>query len=622
MYANDHEIKIGSTTKGLKLIRNEDGSAMYQVIEEIPQYRNPLRFTQIDWREGHGQHDFTNPSVYFEGQSIDTTQEGKVFLGPLIYSVGIDGGDLGANPVTFVWFSAISRWMCATATKVFWYDGLYFVEKKEFAGETITSLVEINGILYVSLGTSTKYYYSSDGATYTQTDLTDGYAEQIFAAPNPAGTATVLWKFKQPNELSNTTDGRTAAAGGVQWSSPAYVGDTSNNIVRIFLVNDNLMVGREDNLYHYDSNGGIHPLMLELMQNRSTTNFQYVVPWKSGAYFSLVDALGEISSYDTFRTVSPLGGAEFIEKSPSCVGLASEKDWLYPALKLVASQFPYTFPFDFTVASDVVTVIYKGKEISKGNEFRWAWCPWIYLDTNTCNTAAICQHTPIDRRLWFGYGNNAGYVALSANPLALGSPSKFTTSGFLRMSYDYGTDPNWDNLWQSGVLEVTGGATGETVQVKYRKDAETSATECIAAAVTNGIFETNFTLALSSKRIQFEIHLASDTNTATPEVSFFQAKGIEKPTTVRIHEATYSIGGEPSKSAEAIRTFLRGGRTSTSLISFADLRYGEKTSGTAGTDFVYVVMMPGSPQEVEIIHTKNRAPELGLRCRFMEVNYS
>jgi len=209
-------------------------------------------------------------------------------------------------------------------------------------------------------------------------------------------------------------------------------------------------------------------------------------------------------------------------------------------------------------------------------------------------------------------------VILTDNPTA-DSAARFCASGWLRMSYVYGTDSYWDKLWQSAVLNVKGGALGETVQVKYRKDTDTSATECIAAASTNGIFETNFTTALNCKRIQYEVHLASDTSTATPEVSYFQAKGVEKPTTVRIHEAVYAIGDKPSRRAESIRTFLRGGRTSISLIKFADLRYGDDT---AGTNYVWVVMMPGYPQEVEILHERNRQPELGIKVRLQEVSYT
>lgn len=748
-HSTDHEIKIGSTTKGLKLIRNQDGSAMYQVIEDIPSYQNPLESVQDNWSGGHGQHTFRKRDMFFEGENIDVTQGGKIILGPRISSddvyrfvdgaVADDGGaqtdetteaqsiaagdmtllpatpavndayyfgadatfqilyvnistagagtwtitweywngsswaepsivvdsttsfkagtglknvvfsgtsgwvttavdgitkywlrgrvsaytsittqplgtqawvldnsdNFGTAPVEMVWFNATDTLFVTTATQVFEYTSSKFWERVVFSGETITHLLEFNGIMYVALDSATKYYYTSDGDTYTQTDLTNGYAEKFLNAPNPAGTAQVLWKFKQPNEVSNTTDGRTVAGGGSQWSSPAYTGDTSNNITNLFLANDNLMVGREDGLFHYDVDGGMHPLMPELQHSRSTDNFKYVVDWQGSVYFSLVTGLGEISGYNTIDVVGPLANADDIGKiADGVVGLTSDRNWVYVALD-----------------EGTNTHIYKGREAERDGRLRWEWCPFINLLTNTCAVIKLVQHSVTSRRLWFGYGNGARYVTLSDNPVAQ-SGYGFATAGWLRMSYTYGSNAYWDKLWQSAVIETVNPSANTTVQVKYREDTDTSATECIAAYSTAGITETNFASALNNKRVQFEIHLATIASATTPEVSHFQVKGIEKPTTVRIHEATYSIGSEPSKSAEVIRTFLRGGRTSTTLIRFADLRYGEKTSGTAGTDFVYCIMEPGYPREYEPRHSKGDKPELGITVRLREISFT
>ena len=603
----DHELKIGTTTRSLTLARNDDGSPMYQVREEIPQYRNPLRYEQTNWIGGHGQHDFVQPDMYFEGQSIDTTQEGRVFLGPLIYEVKeSDDTVLDSAVVCFLWFEAGSKLLCATSGKIYRYDvgsnAKWTAATTTVAG--VTDMIVMGAIVYAAVGSSTLWYYSTDGITWTQTDLTNAQAQKFKVAPNPAGTADVLWSFKQPNELYNTTDGRTAAAGGVALSSAAYIGDSSTNITNLFLVNDNLMVGREDNLFHHDSNGGIHPLRPDLQKNRSTDNFKYVMEWQTGVYHSEIDGMGRLSSYNSYAPMGPLYNIGDIGKRGDIKGLASDKDWQY-----------------VVVDEGTNTHIYKGRQWRTPRGIRWEWCPWVFLSTNTTATLATCQHSSTDRRLWFGYGasgTTTGYVILSDNPTD-DSAARFCASGFLRMSYDYGTDAEWDKMWQSAILEVIGGASGETVQVKYRKDTDTSATSCIAAASTNGVYETNFSSELSCNRIQFELHLASDTNTATPEVSYFQAKGVEKPVTVRTHECVYSVGSKPTRLVSTVRTFLRGGRTSTSLIKFADLRYGDSTGSTS---YVWVAMEPGYPEEIEIRHEKGRLPEMGIRVRFREVSFT
>ncbi len=598
----DHELKIGSTTQQFRLVRGEGDAVMYNIRNIIPNYRDPLRFTQSNWISGHGSFERRAPDVYFEGQSIDTTQDGRVILGPLINTVGEigDSGNLDSAVFQFVWFEAQSRWLCATANKIYIYTTGWTAATTAVAG--VTHMAEFKGVMYAALGTSNLYYTSTDGDTWTVTDLTDGYAERFLVTPNPDGTAENLWKFKQPNELSRTTDG---TAGGTQWESPTFVGDTSYNITNIFLQNNKLMVGREDNLYHVDSNGGVHPFRDDLKINQSTNNYKYVAEWQTSVYHSEARGMGEITAYNSYDVMGPLFGIDDISKVGDIIGITGDKDWLYVA-----------------VDEGTNNIIYKGREILNAqSKLQWQWCPWVFLGTNACATIAVAQHSTTDIRCWFGYGTTTGYVILTDNPTA-DSAARFATSGFLRMSYDYGTDANWDKLWQSAVLEVVGGASGETVQIKYRKDAETSATECIAAAATNGVFETNFAAELASNKIQFEIHLASNTSTATPEVRYFQAKGVEKPTTVRIHEATYAIDDSPSQDAEVLRDLLRTGRTSTTLIRFANLNFEEYTGGSAGTNYVNCIMEPSFPQEVEIVHLDGREPEQAIKVSLREVSFS
>lgn len=659
MSTNDHAIKIGDKKQGLRLIRDK-GKALYSVIEDIPNYQQQLRFIQRDWVGGHGQYDFEQPDMYFEGQSIDTTQDGRIILGPKINSVGISGATLGANPVCFCWFNSITKLMVATATRVFWYDGTNFVMKWDRAnhawagshgfitddwvrpttynghiyectsagtsgateptwkttdGQTdttggatftcrsiaITNIEDIDDTLWVSLGTSAFYWYSTDGADYTVTDLTNGKSEKIFPSPNPAGTATILWEFQTPNKVRNTTNGTVDDPDGVQWSTPNYMGDTSSDITNIFLVNDNFMVGKEDNLWHLDSDGGTHPLMNDLRHNRSSTNFKYVTEYQTAVYFSLVTGLGKISSYNAFSPFGPLLKTTDINKEGICVGLTSDKDFIYAA-------------FD----EGTNTHIYKGRLIRRGGGVREEWCPWVYLGTNVCATMKVVQHSSTDRRLWYGYGNYAAYAILSDNPTETNSSATFASSGWIRLSYIYGTNPYWDKMFQSIVTETKSCATGKTVTVKYRKDTDTTATVCSPAIKRNGVTYTNLSNQLDCKRIQFELHFATDSASTTPEVLYFEARGVENPEVVRIHEATYSIGTTKSRRSKTMRDFFRSARTSKELIKFADIRYGESID----KDFHWVVMQPGYPREPELYQEKGKEPELGVMCRWQEISFT
>jgi len=748
-HTHEHEIVYDSTTERLDLVKDDQNRAMYRVIEEVPNYQNPLEFVQDNWIGGHGQHTFEEPDMFYEGENIETGLDGMLYLGPLLsnptsyYSladaaVADDGGvqttettgtrdstandmtllpatpavndayyfgsavtynrvrlnvgtrgvgtwtitweywngsawtalsgvddetvgftstitspknitftvpgdwatttvnsiasmywvrarvsaytsvttqpkgtqawtrpvtaTLGEPPVVIMRYSAISLEMVATTTMIWKYDATDIYEMVEFSGETITDMKEYDGVLYVAIGSSASafWYYSTDGLAYTQTDLTNAQAQKFLVSPNPAGTATVLWSAKQPNELYNTTNGKTAAAGGQALSSVAYIGDTSNNITTPFLSNDNLMVGREDGLFHYDADGGVHPLMQVLRESRSTNNFKYVASWQGSTYCSVSTGLTEITSYNTVDSVDPLVNAQDIRKlSDNIVGLATDINWIYVAID-----------------EGTNTHIYKGHEVLRGDKLRWEWDPWITLSTNACATMAILQRLTIVKRLWFGYGNDIRWVPVYDIPYP---SSVFCSAGWVRMSYTYGTNPFWDKLFQSVVLETEDCAAGKTVTIKYRKDTDTTATACTADLTSNGINETKLTSALNCNRIQFEIHLATDDSSTTPKVKSFKASGIEKPEVVRIHECYYSIGDEPSNRAKTIRTALRTARASTSLVKFADLRYNDDT---ATTSYVWVTMQPGYPQEVEVAHERSRAPELAVLVRWQEVDFT
>lgn len=609
MGRDDHEIYNGTDTVRFRLIRDENGAAMYNIENFVPQYRNPLRYTQSNWIDGHGQHDFRNPDAYFEGQSIDTTIDGKIFLGPLLQEQKEDDAGSIEAPVGFCWEPTVGKLFCYTASHIYRLDSDgWDITGTDLSG--VTDLKVFGVTLFAARGHSTAYSYSTDGDAFTASTLTDNKALKFIVAPNAAGTAQILWKYDTPNEIASNTSGIN---GGAQWTTPAYIGDTANDITNLFLVNDNFMVGKTDGLFHYDSDGGVHPLRPDLRSNRSTDNFKYVTEWQAGIYHSEIDGMGEITSYNAYEPMGPLTGIDDIGWRGDIVGLAADKDWIYAAI------YDGTYYY-----------IFKGREVRKQGVLRWQWCPFIYLGTNATACLAVVQESTTVRKLYFGYGAACYYVVLSDNPLA-DSTYKYTTSGHLRMSYDYGTDPEWDKMWQSAVIEAyrvlsgvvqTTGSSGETVQIKYWDDTDTGSTSVIAAATTVGVYETNFSSAITNNRVQFEIHLASDTDTATPVVSYFQAKGIEKPVRTRVHQATYTIGDEPTNRAKTLRDFFRTARTTTTLLKFADLRYGETTGGTAGTDYVYCVLEPESPEQVEIIHRKDGSKEMGIRVRLREVSFS
>jgi hypothetical protein len=759
-HTSDHEIMIGTTTRRLNLLRDSNDKAMYSVTEVVPNHLDKILYSQNNWIGGHGNYKTENPTMYFDGQSIDTTQDGRILLGPKIkeiyssaatnlkenYGAGADnnGGCYGATwltmvftaaasysldsvtvtigkvaytnpgtvtlsiratsgslptgadlatstidgntlancwtynncadvnfpletpvaitngteyaivlkapsassgnavwweidtsngyatgqagyssnsgtswtanatydyyfkcyaaastamsstPTCFFWSTTAAKWLCADSAKIYYYNGNMWMPATTVVAN-VTSFAEYNGYIFAAIGTGTAYVYSADGDTWTTCTLTSHHATNFLSAPNAPGTANVLWKALTPNQLTSNTSGIN---GGDEWSSIAYIGDTTNNITNIFLSGDNLMVGRTDNLYRYEADGSVHALMDDLKVSRSTQNFKYVCNWQGNTYFSVSTGLYELTTYNTLNKIGPLQDTGDIDKVGTVCGLTSDVDYLYVAM-----------------AEGTVTHIYKGRP--KGNI--WSWCPLIYLGANNCVAIGIAQHSVTDKRLWFGYGTHTGYVYISDNPTA-DDNARFAASGWIRFSWDYGTDPYYNKLLQSVVTQTENCTANITVQPKYRKDSETSMTNLTAAITTNGIVRTNLTTALSANRIQYEVDLATNDSTLTPVIRSFEVNGHEKPTLYRLHDCTYDIGTDPANKTSTVRSFLRGGRTTTGLIKFADLRYGDYISGTAGTNYVLVVMEPGYPQEIEYYNEKNQQTQLGIKVVWKEVS--
>ena len=114
------------------------------------------------------------------------------------------------------------------------------------------------------------------------------------------------------------------------------------------LQNNKLMVGKEDNLFHVDSNGGVHPFRDDLKINSSTNNYKYVAEWQTSVYHSEARGMAEITAYNSYDVMGPLFGIDDINKVGDIVGMAGDKDWLYVA-----------------VDEGTNTIIYKGREIQK-----------------------------------------------------------------------------------------------------------------------------------------------------------------------------------------------------------------------------------------------------------------
>ena len=516
-------------------------------------------------------------------------------------------GAMTDAPIKIIFSQYLSKTVVATPTKVYiGTSDTTFEERFAPGSGTINSIVEHNNILYIGMGASVLWYFSTDGLNFTQTDLSDAYANHFIVAPNPAGTQFVLYSAKNPNELRYTTDGRTVALGGQTLSSVAYIGDTSTDFTGGGVVGDKLLLGKEDGIYHYNSDGGVTNLSPELRFTPATNSFKYWAEYHGNIYTTIGNELFELTSYFTITKVDPVGLGDNLSIRGNVCGVIAARDFLYCMVDELTN-----------------VTIYQGQLLDNDNTVGWAWHPVGVIagaDSNVISAAPNSTST-LSFYLYYGVGNALQYSHVILRPLAVAVGSFYTTSS-VTLPYIYPTNPNWDMIFTSCVTELIGVRAGSSITISYRKDAETSFTNCTSAITANGITETNLTAALTCARIQYKITWASSGVFRDVQLRYISFKGTEIPTTIRTHDVVYSLGTNYAQTTKTKRDFLNSARTATALTKLADLRWGQKTSGTASGDYVWVRMLPGYPKDMPIVDTKGKQIEIGMNCRWQEVSYT
>ena len=605
--ARDIKLTIGGVEKDLTLII-QNKSKLWKV-SEVPRtlargavtevtYASlsadrELIFEQNDWSGGFGQGNYFDSDRYSDGQGIDTTQEGYLMLGPLLNSVGIGAGDtaLDGNIGGFEFFK--DNLYCYTIQSIYKWDkinGYWGAAAATFIGKTISDLHTFAGYMFVALGSGTNYRYTADGADFTN-EIVE-YANYFITAPSTDGQTSILWKAKTPNEVSYHDTGLTAT-----WSTVDYIGDTSADITGLMIIADNLLVGKEDNLYHLDSDERAHPLMNELRLAQSSNNFKYHTMWQGSLYFSMGSRVGEITSRNTIDRVGPLADITELTKKGSCVGLASDRDWIYCIMD--------------EGANDVV--IYKGRERTKRGRLVWEWCPWVYSGNHACASIFVCQLSGENARLWFGYGTKTAYAILSDNPLG-DTGYSFGTTGYLYTGWYDANFRTWTKLIQSITMENRGSMDANVKVTPYYEIDEGSPVQIGSAAYIAAAAPTKkyLTANVSYNKIRFKLMLASNAVAKTPIVKSFTASGQLRPEYTKLYDFTVIVGDTRSMTSKTIRDFLVGGRSSTSLVTLED---------RLGTSH-YVVFLPGYPEEVEILDEVTKQYTMAMHIMAIEVDWS
>jgi hypothetical protein len=452
--------------------------------------------------------------------------------------------------------------------------------------------------IFAALGTTQPYEYSS-GAGFTACTLTDHHASGFCVAPSPAVVTDILWKYDAVNGIASNTSGIN---GGAEWTPTAYIGESDMKITSMWLHQNNLMIGKEDGLFHYTSDGQVHRLMTS---PKHSSNYKYVTQFHGNSYFSLFRHIGELTANNVLSLIGPYVDQDDIGKVGVCTGLTADDHFLY-AVYTSGNATPFTYE------------IFKAWPYTTTDGGRkWAWCP-IYNVAASSSTEIslpyIWDRSASTTQLWFAGNADPKYLLVQENPTSY-STSTYNSAGYLVTSWIDLGHRDWYKLIDAVLAECRGTLdANKTVTLSYEADEAGSWTQIDTAytAATAGTKKYTDTAPVAAKKVRFKIALATNSSASTPIVKYVAAYGSVKPDRVRIFEATVLAEEGFSSRPETLRDFLIDGRDSRNLITLTD-RFNNDH---------YVRILPGYPIEEELTDKYGQSVGIGMHVKMEKVDWS
>jgi hypothetical protein len=453
------------------------------------------------------------------------------------------------------------------------------------------------------------YWYSATGddGEWTHCTLDNSIAWHFCIAPPFTGTKDILLA-SFANQLRSTIDATNAAVPG--WSDPQYyIGEDTSYITSIMILNGMPFIGKEDGLWYLrvDSDDEIMPqqMLPEFRTQRSLLNFAQNISWQASLYFSLLNDLAELTSQYEFGYVGPWGLFPELGLIGEIVGLANDAKNIYAIVRNTTTSSP-----------TVYYQIYAGREHDdEVYGLRWEWTPIAFLDTGFALAAMVSQRSAESRKLWFGYEAiglcaNITHLILSDHPLSE-TDYVFSPQGYLITSWFDANYEIWEKMFYKLWIKSSQCEDGVSIKVYYQKDEDTEWSDVIATVEDNGVQE--FSLPpLYCKRIRLKFELNTNNSSKTPILEQFILRGYVQPETISTIDFIVLLESTNMRKVSSDLAFLRSGRKSDEPIKLTDLRF--KTTR-------YVIFLPGSPTEVELIHEPSKQPSYGARLRVQELSW-
>lgn len=284
-----------------------------------------INMPQTDWRKGMGRDRTigSNWQRYLKADNCDASALNKIIPGPRVQQA--TGATLDGTPVR-IFESASGVNYVAAGEKIYSLTSGTITEVWAGAGQTITDVAVLDKV-YIALGGSNKFYFSSDMSTFTEASHTDSKADLFTVRDHYLG------KIINPNEFRVSIDPSSSTP---VWSVAEFIGGDSNTIgSSAYNVNwaepyeGEWYFGKANGMWIIDTSGSARQLYKA--PYISTNNYKPMLEWQGALYYPMGNA--------GFHVFTTTGGPVLI--SPALyardarghtgrpMAMAGDAEWLY-----------------------------------------------------------------------------------------------------------------------------------------------------------------------------------------------------------------------------------------------------------------------------------------------------
>ena len=550
------------TAVPLRLIRGEDGQALWEKRSHsmipasapegaaTPENYPPeirIHYTLRGSDLGVGQKRYVDRSRRAGfSQGVNTLFEESWFCGPApqyhtaLTGPGRDFAQLGGELYVG---SSIYVYMLNRSTGVF--------DLKDTGPAEITGLVMCNATLYKAHGASTKWESSTDGTTWTENSASgdDRYANRFAVTYTDTGKPQ-LWKALAPNKLGVTTDPTS------KWTL-YVIGDSDANIVDLRVVENVLVIIKEDGLWILEANGRARNIAQSWRHHRhsrqgfgaNSEHQQLLVPVGKNGLVEIDQGTGVVSTISPSRTMSDY---------PQYMG----------PIDCVISDGDYWYAFveDATASPAKQTQVLVAKRIGLQGSAVYPWSHLATLSLGRVDAAWVANLAGLGPRLYFSgraesvadgsaaslLSNKIGYLTLSdrGNP-RFASTYSFADGVTIRSGI-LNRFPGWETAFQEVRLRTSDkggealGGGGRSIIVRYnafdgrgfREVGGSALGQTYTSPVDTLYFRTTKEAGVTAEQLEIELDLRHDGSSSTPVVEELHVMGTVRPNAVTIFRFT------------------------------------------------------------------------------------